>query len=520
MQKTHVTLVEALHNPACYEHPVGRVKMIETHISWVFLAGKFAYKLKKPVNFGFLDFSTLSKRHHYCLEELRLNRRFAPQLYLAVVSVGGSPESPVLGSDPAIDYLVKMKRFARQNELDRMLEHGQLTTGKIEKFADYIAHLHLQAPQVEQRSYFGSPDSIMAPALENFSQIRPLLPDDCHQKQLAELVNWCQASFKKLRGLLKQRKSQGFIRECHGDVHLANMVWLEEQPVLFDCIEFNENFRCIDTINDSAFLLMDLDDRGAGQLGWHFLNRYLEQTGDYQGLPLLNFYKCYRAMVRAKVCCLRSNQPGLSDKEKELDVKLAQSYLDLATEYTRPRTTPLIITHGFSGSGKTTFIDQLAPLCGAVSIHSDIERKRMHGMQPTEKSRSEFASGIYTEQANQQTYNRLLKLAELVLVSGLPVIIDATFLAMQQRTQMQQLAKRLKSQFIILDFSLREEELIRRVEKRSRQTAQVSEATVEVLSKQMQIAQPLSVAEKLSTIIIHPGSSAKAIAEHLIKTAS
>lgn len=512
MQKPRTILVEALHNPACYNHPVERVKLVETHISWVFLAGRFAYKLKKPVNFGFLDFSTLSKRHHYCQEELRLNQRFAPQLYLDVVSIGGSPEKPVIGSSPAIDYLVKMKRFPQQAELDLLLQQNRLTPPMIEQFADYLANLHQQAPTVNRHSYYGSLESIKAPTQENFAQIRPLLPDSVHQRLLTELENWSQSRFVELRNLIVRRKEQGFIRECHGDVHLANMVWINEQPLLFDCIEFNDNFRCIDIINDSAFLLMDLDDRGAESLSWYFLNRYLQQTGDYHALPLLNYYKNYRALVRTKVTCLRLNQPDLSNSERDFDNDLLQSYLNLASHYMQPRKTPLIISHGFSASGKSTFVNRLAPLCGAVSILSDIERKRIHGLETTSKSQSKADAGIYTEQATRETYNKLLELAEVILKSGFPVVIDATFLKQQHRAQMRQLAAHLNIPFIILDFPLGKEELLRRVEMRSKQTGQISEATSEILKKQLEQAHPLTASEEQSVIKVHPDSLPKTIA--------
>ena len=513
MQNFHTLLVKRLHNPACYDHPVNQVHLVETHISWVFLAGNFVYKLKKPVNFGFLDFSTLSKRHHYCLEELRLNQRFASELYLDVVSIGGSPEKPVVGGTPAIDYLVKMKRFSRQNELDLLLQQNQLTPYMIEQFAEYLADLHQQAPRINSNQSFGSLESVQSPVQENFDQIRPLLPDPVHQQQLTELESWSQSSFDKLRNLMLQRKGEGFIRECHGDVHLANMLWLNEQPVLFDCIEFNDNFRCIDVINDCAFLLMDLDDRGAESLSWQFLNRYLHQTGDYQALPLLNYYKSYRALVRAKVICLRLNQPGLSDIERKLDNGLLQSYLDLAGSYSQSKKAPLIISHGFSGSGKSTFINQLVPLYGAVSILSDIERKRIHGLEATAQSNSEVDAGMYTEQASQQVYNRILSLSETLLKSGFPVIVDATFLRLQQRRQMQQLASRLESPFIILDFPLKKEELLRRVASRSRQSGQVSEATSEVLNKQWEQEPPLTTLENQACIKVHPDSSPEFIVD-------
>lgn len=514
MQKPHATLIKRLHDPSCYNHPVDDVKLVETHISWVFLAGEFAYKLKKPVNFGFLDFSTLSKRHHYCQEELRLNRRFAPQLYLGVVTIGGSPEKAVIGGTPAIDSLVKMKRFSQQNELDRLLQQNHLTAEMIKQFAEYLANIHQQAP-VAAPSYFGSLESIRNPAEENFNLLRSLLPNPAHQQQLTELEVWSQSRLDNLLNLITARQEEGYIRECHGDVHLANMVWFNEKPLLFDCIEFNDNLRCIDVINDTAFLLMDLEDREAQSLSWQFLNHYLQQTGDYSALPLLDYYKNYRALVRAKVTCLRFNQPGISSREREFNNSLLQSYLDLARTYSRPRKTPLIICHGFSGSGKSTFCHQLAAAYGAINIRSDIERKRLHGLEARAKSDSEIDAGIYTQLASQKTYTRLMELSENMIKAGFPVIVDATFLKQQQRTAMWQLADKLNVPFVILDFPLSKKELFHRVELRSHLTEEVSEATAIVLEQQLKIAQALTPAEERITIKVYPGSSPEAIAARI-----
>lgn len=520
MTKTHTILVESLHNPARYPHPVDRVKLIETHISWVFLAGAYAYKLKKPVNFGFLDFSSLNQRQHFCEEELRLNRRFAPQLYLDVISIGGSPEHPRLGELPAIDYMVRMKRFSRRNELDRLLQQNRLTPEMIEQFADYLAAAHMQAPAVAAQSGFGSPAAVKAPVAENFQQLRPLLPDPYHQQQLNRLEQWSENSYRALTPLLKQRKNAGLIRECHGDVHLANMVWHNEQPLLFDCIEFNDNFRCIDPANDYAFLLMDLDDRQSQQLGSYFLNRYLQQTGDYQGVQLLDYYRCYRAMVRAKVFALRLQQNSLSQAEREQDLALTESYLQLAEQYTQPGSPRLFITHGFAGSGKSTFVRQLAPQLGAISLHSDIERKRLFGLKAAAASRSPISGGIYTATASQQTYQHLHDLAETLLASGFSVIIDACFLKQPPRKRLQTLAEKLQIPFTILDFSLPQEELFRRVTLRSRQSEQISEADTAVLQQQLRHADLLAAAEALHCLKIEPAHSPATVAAAIEKKLS
>lgn len=509
-------IVQTMSQPTFYDHPVEEVELIETHISWVFLAGNFAYKVKKPVNFGFLDFSTLAKRHHYCHEELRLNRRFAPQLYLTVKQIGGSLNAPILDDEPALEYAVKMRRFPQNRQLDRMLAANQLESRHLTEFATKIAGLHQLAAPVEAGKPYGSPKSIIAPVLENFEQIRPLVKGSDPGKQLAKLEQLTHNALEKLNPALRQRKKEGFIRECHGDVHLANMAWFDDQPLLFDCIEFNENLRWIDVISDIAFLVMDLDDRGETGLGWHFLNRYLQETGDYQGLPLLNFYKVYRAMVRAKITCLRLAQGHLNEMQRSETEKLFQSYLDLAERYSLPQATPLIITHGFSGSGKTTFATQLATLYGGVHIRSDVERKRLHGIAVASESGSPVGGGIYSAKAFADTYTRLRDIAHTVLGSGAPAIVDATFIKQQQRELFRLLAETLHVPLIILDFPLKQETLRQRIEQRSQEaTHDASEATVEILDYQLEQAEPLTRDEEQLAIQVHPGTTAAAITASL-----
>jgi aminoglycoside phosphotransferase family enzyme/predicted kinase len=511
-------IVKAMIEPSFYDHPVGEVEMIETHISWVFLAGDFAYKVKKNFNFGFLDFSTLAKRHHYCQEELRLNQRFAPQLYLAVKQIGGSLNAPAFDKKPALEYAVKMHRFPQNRQLDRMLAASQLRGRHITEFATKIAELHQLASSAEAGKSYGNPSSIIAPLLENFKQICPLVRGPEAGEQLAKLEQWTRASFESLKPALRQRKAKGFIRECHGDVHLANMAWVDDQPLLFDCIEFNENLRWIDVISDIAFLVMDLDDRQQAKLGWSFLNRYLQETGDYQGLTLLNFYKTYRAMVRAKVTCLRLVQGHLNQAQRGRAEKLFQSYLDLAEHYTLSQATPLIITQGFSGSGKTTFSAQLAAVHGGIHIRSDIERKRLHGLAATAESKSPIDGGIYSVKAFADTYSRLRDIAGMVLRSGSPAIVDATFIRKHQRELFSHLAAELHVPLIILDFPLAEEGLRLRIEQRVRGARKdASEATEEVLNYQLEHEEPLTATEKQLAIRVHPDTTAEAVTALLRK---
>jgi len=346
---------------------------------------------------------------------------------------------------------------------------------------------------------------VIEPILENFRQIRPNVDSSAMNEQLDRLEKWSQSTFETLSSQISQRKADGFVRACHGDVHLANMAWLDDGPVLFDCIEFNSNLRWIDVINDVAFLVMDLDDRIQTKLGWIFLNCYLQETGDYAGIALLNLYKCYRAMVRAKVTCLRLAQGHLDDEERIRVEKLFRGYLDLAERYTRTDSPMLIITHGLSGAGKSTFSEQLANVFGAIHIRSDIERKRLYGLTATDWSCSPIDGGIYSAEAFAKTYLELSELAGQVLSAGIPVIVDGTFIKQHQRELFRKLANNLQIPFIILDFPVPEEELRRRIAHRTDTDA--SEATLEVLAYQLAHEETLTSIEMQQTLIVRPDAS-------------
>lgn len=309
--------VGALLRPESYPHPAESIQMLETHISWVFLAGPYAYKIKKPVDLGFLDFTTLEKRRDFCEEELRLNRRLAPQLYIDVVELRGSPEAPHIGGSGAVlDYAVRMRRFPQEALASRMLADARLTRERVDRFAARLAQFHAGLPPAPPELPYGTPGRVLHDARQNFDQIAAMLPDphrdDC---ALARLRDWTEREFKLRCGEIHERREAGMTRECHGDLHLRNIVEIEGELVPFDCIEFNAGFRWIDVMNEVAFLFMDLLDRGADALAWRFLNAYLEANGAYSGLSVLRFYVVYRAMVRAKVHLMRACQEGLDRAE-------------------------------------------------------------------------------------------------------------------------------------------------------------------------------------------------------------
>lgn len=514
-------LIRALLTPERYDHPVARVELVETHISWVLLAGEYAYKIKKPVDLGFLDFSTLPKRRHFCEEELRLNRRLAPQIYLGIVAITGSADDPRVGAGgEPIEYAVKMRRFAQEAQLDRVLARGELEPAHIDALADELARFHGEIAVAGPGMPFGEPNAVYAPMHENFEQIRPRVDATLHAP-LVRLEQWTQAAHKRLALVLSARKRDGFIRECHGDAHLANMALLDSAVVLFDCLEFNENLRWIDVMSELAFAAMDLDDRGRPDFGWRLLNRYLEQTGDYAGLQVLRFYQVYRALVRAKVAAIRFSQPGLTAAERARAVGTYEGYVELAERYTRATATPLLITHGVSGSGKSTVAQMLLESYGAVRVRSDVERKRLAGLHPMARSESGLDSGLYSADLSRQTYARLGELARGVIGSGLPVIVDATFLRRVQRDAMRALATSLGVPFVILDTTAPDDVLRARVQTRRDMGHDVSEATAMVLEQQLVTRELLGAEEQAYSVRIEtepvPTSERvrKLLADHL-----
>jgi uncharacterized protein len=489
-------LIQALHEPACYDHPAQNIRLVETHISWILLTGSYAYKIKKPVNLGFLDFSTLEKRRFYCEEELRLNRRLAASIYLGVVPITGPSSRPVLnGPGDAIEYAVKMVQFPEQARLDRMLAGGELQPRHIDLLARELAEFHGRIGVAGKDEPFGDPEHVYEPVRQNFEQIRPRV-DAQDQAQLRRLQVWSERTFAELRNAFEYRQRGGFIRECHGDAHLANMVWHEQRVMLFDCLEFNANLRWIDTMSEVAFLTMDLDDRGHPGLARRALNGYLEHTGDYEGLTVFRFYQVYRALVRAKVACIRLGQGGLGDSEKQRVREEYLGYAGLAERYTQSLHAALIITHGLSGSGKTWLSQQLLESFDAIRVRSDIERKRLHGIAARERSGSGIDSGIYTAEAGHRTYRRLAELAQAILRTGHPVIVDAAFLKREQRDRFRALAGQERAPFVILDIHAPETMLRDRLRHRSQQPHEASEADAAVLDHQLATNEPLAADER------------------------
>lgn len=492
-----MSLIQALLNPAAYPHSVGKIELIETHISWVLLTGQYAYKIKKNIQFDFLDFSTLEKRHFYCEEELRLNRRLAPELYLQVVPITGTQEQPQINGDgEVIEYAVQMKQFASNQLLSDIADQGRLNATIIDQLADLTANFHRHARADISSSRYGTVAEIHHWFLGNFAHIRPLLKDERFLQQLLRLEQWGEQELLKNSPLMEQRKRQGFIRECHGDLHMGNIALIDNQVTPFDGIEFNLSLHWIDVISEIAFAVMDLQQRGMAHFAYRFLNRYLSQSGDYQGLTLLRYYLVYRALVRTKVALLRWQQ-----HKNPQDLREAENYTNLAENFSTPKPPLLVITHGYSGSGKSTFSTKLAETFGMIHLRSDVERQRLL-TTPNQNANKEVNQGIYSADKTRLIYQKLADLAATMLSAGFPVLIDATFLQAKQRILFQQLALDKQVKFLILDFYAPEPELKQRIIQRQKLGNDPSEATLAVLEHQLKTAQRLTDAEQEKVILV------------------
>ncbi|HQR71386.1 MAG TPA: AAA family ATPase [Burkholderiaceae bacterium] len=491
----HERLVQGLLRPEAYPEPVERVERIDTHISTVLLAGGYAYKLRKPVDLGFLDFTTLERRRRDCGDEVRLNRRSAPGLYLDVIAVTGTPAAPRFdasggGATPVIDYAVRMRRFDPALTLDQLAARGVLTAEHVDHLADAVAALHARAAGAP--SGFGTPESVAYWLNDNFTAMRDHVQSAADRSRLDALADWTRRELEARHALLQRRVATGAIREGHGDLHLGNVVLLHGSPTPFDAIEFNAELRCIDVISDVAFAFMDLLDHGLDEFAWRFISRYLESTGDYDGLALLRLYAVYRALVRAKVALIRLRQPQVRHHARIREHASFEHYLALAERLQRSGARILVVMTGLSGSGKSTVAQDLAAALGGLRIRSDVERKRIFGLEAAADSRG----AIYSADATRRTYERLALLAGGVLDADIPVVVDAASLKRSERRRFVELATEHGARAAIAICSAPEDVLRDRVRRRAAEGGDASEATERVLEQQIRGWEALDADER------------------------
>ena len=490
---TQQTLIDALASR-------GSTERIETHISCVLLSGERALKIKKAVNLGFLDFTTLARRRFYCEREVELNRPLAPSLYLGVIPITGTPDAPRIGGDgPAIEYAVEMRRFPQEALLTHVLATGRLTAAHVDQLAEEVAAFHLSTGRASGDATYGSVDQVLALAIENFTEIAPLLSGHADRLALEALRRWTASELAAHRDAVVRRHQTGFVRACHADLHLGNIVLIDDRPTLFDCVEFNEAIRWSDVMADVGFLTMDLIDRGRPAFASRFLNRYLERTGDYDGIRVLRFYAVYRAMVRAKVAIMRAAQLD-EPAERRLAVRDYRQYTRLARRLTRSIDGGVIITQGPTASGKTTATETLVEDLHAVRVRTDVERKRLHQLAADARTDSVLNGGIYSPDDTRRTYDALAAIVRTIVASGYVAIADGTFLRRGHRDAFVAIARDLHVPFVILRFVVDPDVLAARVEQRRLRGGDASEADAAVLRHQLESAEPLGPDEQRHTL--------------------
>jgi aminoglycoside phosphotransferase family enzyme/predicted kinase len=466
-------------------------RVVETHVSWVLLDGSFAWKIKKPVKLPFLDFSELATRARLCFEELRLNRRLAPALYVDVVAIHGTPAAPRLdGGGPAIEYALRMHQFPPGALLSEQLAAETLQPEHLDRLAVRLAAFHAGAEVAGLDSPWGTPEAVEGDSMRALDglALHGAPAADCDA-----LRTWLQAQAARLRPVWLERRRAGRVRECHGDLHLANAVLLAGEVTAFDCLEFDPALRWIDVFSDIAFLAMDLLAHGRGDLAFRFLNAYLDDSGDHAGLPVLRWYLVYRALVRALVARIRSSQ-GTEHAGPD--------HLALALRLATDGDARLLITHGVSGSGKSWVAQRLLQQAQAIRLRSDVERKRLFGLRALDASARLVPGGIYGQGATRRTYARLREAAALALAAGQRVIIDAAFLRRDERDDFRRLAQACRVPFTLLHCRAPTALLRERVRARSERADDVSEADLTVLDRQLAGAEPLAAEEAAAAITI------------------
>jgi aminoglycoside phosphotransferase family enzyme/predicted kinase len=485
--------------------------MLQTHVSWIFLTDTHAYKVKKPVDFGFLNFSTIDRRRFYCNEEVRLNRRLCADIYEGVVELRATAGGAAFyGNGRVIDYAVRMKRLPSERMLERLVESGNVSSTEMRDVARTIALFHRDAPTSPLISEYGRVDRIMFNWEENLEQTVQFADKTLPSPDRKIIGAWVAGFANENGELFRRRVEEGFIRECDGDIHLENICLTNGRVCIFDCIEFNERFRYCDTAADVAFLLMDLDFHGRRDLAGDVVTAYLETSADADMTALIDFYKVNRAFVRGKVESFRMIDNGMDQQERECARARAVRYFRLARGYIeRSRLgQTLFITCGLMGSGKSVLADQLSFELGIACFNSDATRKRLAGIPADTPVTETYAMGLYSRQQSAATYSELLRLAEAELAEGRSVIIDASFMRKPDRSRFASLAKRHRAAFTILNVSCCEPENRQRLVERSMWGRSVSDGRVELLEKQRDKFEPPGMEEGLLIAIDTTGSPA------------
>lgn len=484
-------LIQQMMQPEFYPHPVKEpIELIQTHVSYVLLTGDYAYKLKKPVNFGFLNYSTLELRQHFCQEELRLNQRGAGEIYLEVLPITQQDWYHLGGMGEPVEYVLKMRQFPQEALFLSMFERGELDEARMEELGRVVAQYHAQTATNDYIRKFGEVEQVRQSIDENYDQTVKYIGGSQTRSQFEETKKYTDNFFAQRQQLFTDRIANDWIRECHGDLHLRNICLWHDKILLFDCIEFNEPFRFVDVMFDIAYAVMELEMLRRPDLGNAYLNTYIEQTGDWEGLQVLPLYLSRQSYVRAKVNSFLLDDPGVPETVKQEAAKTAAAYYKLAWEYTKPRQGKLILMSGLSGSGKSTVARQLARNTKAIHIRSDAVRKHLAGIPLLERGGDE----IYTTEMTQKTYARLLDLGLMLATQGYTVILDAKYdrISLRHEAIASAQAQQLPLQIIHCTAPI---EVLR--DRLSSRTGDIADATIDLLETQQVAFEPFTTEEHL-----------------------
>ena len=513
-------LIRAMMRPEFYPDHPSSVELRQTHISYVLLAGDYVYKLKKPVRFAFLDYSTLEKRRHFCHQEIRLNRRLAPAVYLDVIAIVQGGERFSLRESPGeeagvVEYAVKMRRLPEPFFLDNLIKEGKARKEDFDRIAAKLAEFYAAAP-TDRAALYGSPEVIRRNLENNVKEVEPFIGASLTREEFTAIQEYNFDFFAHNGNLLEMRVRDGRVREGHGDLR-AEHICLTDDPVIFDCIEFSEEFRYCDAASEIAFLSMDLDYLGAPLLAEQFVASFQSFTQDPELLRLLPLYKSYRACVRGKVEILKSREPEVPDAEREEAKSRARRYFHLAYRYaSAPCSAAVIIVCGIAGSGKSTIARTLSARTGYQILNSDVVRKQLAGISVTSRAAEEYGKGLYSDSFNALTYQTLLQRAQECLESGKGVIVDATFKDPQHRRQFTELSRRLRLPGLFVECRASKERTLDRLKRRQQQPGEVSDATVAVYLRQREEFVPLTEIPESMRMIVTTENDPDAAADQVL----
>ncbi len=463
--KTQQTeLFQAMARAEFYPHLVTKVEQRETHISMVFLTGNYVYKIKKAVNLGFLDYTSLNKRKFYCQQEIILNRRLSHDTYMGIVPISLKDGCYVLdGPGQAVEYAVKMRQLPEERSMKQLMRRGKIDRKTIDQLTHKLIEFYGDAPTGEGIDSYGALETIWANCEENFLQLERFAGNIIDARMFRIIQSATQSFLHRSKVLIKQRKDAGKIRDCHGDLRTGHVYWVDGIQII-DCIEFNERFRYSDITADLAFLIMDIEYRGFPKIAQQLLDLYVRKANDPDAFILIDFYKCYRALVRTKVNCLRLTEPTLGRPEKKKLSKETNQYLNLAYRYAILFTRPCIwVVCGMVASGKSTVAVELARRLGIEVLHSDLIRKKLFGVQPKDFMNLPFEEGIYSKRASSLTYGKVFELAQQEIANGLSVILDATFNDEHMRNKALLLARDMEANIIFVECTAPEKVLRHRL---------------------------------------------------------